>query len=203
MNRTRITLFATVLGGCTVDDNSNPFGAGTAPAPTTTIAMTTMATGDSSSDGTVGTDESETTASSLSASTSTTTGETTGIDPSGTAGDAASSDGGTDGGNGMQPNDGMYSHCLTPEECGFSPVLCITIQDAMMNPTDGFCSETGCLNAAMDCDPSPGGTATSICMPTTIDGMMAQACALDCSAGKICPVPMQCYNLTDVGMVCG
>lgn len=190
-----------LLCACTVDGNDNdPFGSGTVPGPTTTIAMTTTAaTGEESGSESGSTGGEETTGS---MTTSTTTGaESTGVDPVGTSGDAASSDDG--GPDGMQPQDGMYSHCLTAEECGNLPILCITIGADPDMPTDGFCSEIDCVNAAIDCLPSPGGTATPICMPSTVNNMAEQVCALDCSAGKVCPMPMMCYNLTDIGMVCG
>lgn len=197
MNRLQTAGLGLVFVACTVDGtDDDPFGAGTVPAPTTTVTTTidpTTSGGSSSSSG----DDTTTTT-----STSTTapgTGDT-GPDPAGSSGGGSTDDG---GGNGMQPEDGMYSPCLTAQECGMTPILCITILDAMMNPSDGFCSETGCANAAVDCAPSPGGTAVPRCMPVTVNQMAQQACALDCSGGKVCPAPMQCYDLDGVGMVCG
>jgi hypothetical protein len=186
-----------LAGACTVDGtDDDPFGAATVPSPTTTVTTTIgMATGEDST-GSTGTGETGNAESST-----TDVPASTGPDPVGTS--DGGSTGGGDGGNGMQPADGMYSPCLTADDCGFNPILCITIQDAMMNPTDGFCSETGCANPAVDCDPSPGGTATPRCMPVTVNGMALQACALDCSAGLVCPAPMQCYDLDGVGMICG
>lgn len=197
MNRLQTAGLGLVLVACTVDGtDDDPFGAGTVPAPTTTISTTIdPSTGEGSSSST-GTDDTSTT---TSGATTMPASESTGTDPVGTS-DGGSTDG---GGDGMQPQDGMYSPCLTAQECGMTPILCITVVDAMMNPTDGFCSETGCANPAIDCAPSPGGTATPRCMPVTVNAMALQACALDCSAGKVCPAPMQCYDLDGVGMVCG
>lgn len=197
MNRLQTAGLGLVLVACTVDGtDDDPFGAGTVPAPTTTVTTTidpSTSGGSSSSSG----DDTTTTT-----STSTTAPGTddTGPDPAGSSGGGSTDDG---GGNGMQPQDGMYSPCLTAQECGMTPILCITILDAMMNPSDGFCSETGCANPAVDCDPTPGGTAVPRCMPVTVNQMALQACALDCSGGKVCPAPMQCYDLDGVGMVCG
>jgi hypothetical protein len=178
-----------VIVACTVDGtNDDPFGAGTVPAPTTTITTTIDPSTSDGSSSTSGGDETTTT---TTAATTMPASDSSGPDPVGT------SDGG------MQPQDGMYSPCLTPQECGMTPILCITILDAMMNPSDGFCSETGCANPAVDCAASPGGTAIPRCMPVTVNQMALQACALDCSGGKVCPAPMQCYDLDGVGMVCG
>lgn len=103
---------------------------------------------------------------------------------------------------GTQPVDGLYSTCLVAEECDPIPALCITINDADGNPMDGFCSQTGCLNAAVDCVPTPGGTALPACMPITVNDVAESACALDCSGGATCPSPMTCYSL-EFGMICG
>lgn len=103
---------------------------------------------------------------------------------------------------GTQPADGLYSTCLVAEECDPIPALCITINDADDNPMDGFCSQTGCVNAAVDCVPTPGGTALPACMPITLNDVAESACALDCSAGATCPPPMTCYSL-EFGMICG
>lgn len=194
----------TLLVACTVDNNdSDPFGSGTAPYPTTTMTTTTVdpTTGESSGSST-GDSTGEDSESSGAVST-TMTSTTGGMDTLDTSGGGSSEDTNDPTGNGMQPMDGMYSPCLTAEECGFDPILCITIQDADMNDIDGFCSETGCGNPAVDCAASPGGTAVPRCMPTTVNGMAMQACALDCSNGMTCPPPMMCYNLGGVGEICG
>lgn len=197
-------LLVGMLGACTVDNGDNdPFGSGTLP-PTTTMAMTTTTAATSEDTGgeseSTGGQDDETTGS-LTTTTMTTGVDTTGVDSLDTSGGPVSTDDG--GPDGMQPQDGMYSHCLTAEECGNIPILCITIGADPDMPTDGFCSEIECVNAAVDCAPSPGGTATPFCMPANVNNMDEQACALDCSAGKVCPMPMMCYNLTDIGMVCG
>ncbi|RMH00482.1 MAG: hypothetical protein D6705_00265 [Deltaproteobacteria bacterium] len=63
--------------------------------------------------------------------------------------------------------------------------------------SDAFCTISNCSNPALDCDPSPGGTATPICVPNGASSF----CALDCSNGKTCPTGMTCYNVT-VAMIC-
>lgn len=187
-----VTACTTIDGG-----NDNPFASAgnpvTSSTPATEGGEATGATGDGSSG---------------SGSTSTgDPGSTGAVDSSsggpplttGVTADGTSSEGG--GGNGMQPADGMYSACEIPEDCGFVPELCITIGDAM-NPVGGFCSQTGCANPAVDCDPSPGGTAVPICVPVEVDGAADSACALQCMGGLTCPVPMQCVNVTGFGEIC-
>lgn len=203
LHRTRLArplVAAIAIAACTVDQgNSDPFGSGTAPV-TVTLSTTTIPDPETSSEGTTssgeGSPSDDTTTSGASDPTDATT---SGVDASDTTA-ATTDDGG--GGNGMQPADGMYSPCLTPEECGFVPILCITIGDADA-PTDGFCSEIACVTPAVDCAATPGGTAIPRCIPVTVNDMADQACALDCSAGKTCPVPMQCYDLDGIGEICG
>ena len=195
-------LCCAVLRGCTIEQDSNPFGAATVAASSTLGVSSSP--GDGGSDGSgSGSDTSGSTSVGATASGDTGSSGAAGSDD---AGSSSGSDGDSGdpsgGGNGMQPQDGMYSPCTTPQECGFTPILCITIQDMMGNPQDGFCSQTGCASPAVDCAVSPGGTATPTCVPVTIDGAAEQACALDCSGGKTCPPPMTCYDVTSLGMVC-
>ncbi len=112
-------------------------------------------------------------------------------------------DGGDDGGmGGMQPDDGMYAPCTIPRDCGFAPELCITLSDMDDMVLDGFCSETTCNNPAVDCDPSPGGTAPPACLDVSVDGMADTACVLDCTGGATCPTGMTCYSLGAMS-ICG
>jgi hypothetical protein len=106
------------------------------------------------------------------------------------------------GGNGMQPNSGMWMPCEMPEDCDYSPALCITIQDDMMMVLGGFCSDVGCQNPAADCAPSPNGIAVPVCVDVTVNMMADTACALQCTGGIACPVPMQCLNVEGFGEVC-
>jgi hypothetical protein len=191
------------LVACTVDnDNGDPFGSGTAPTttinPTTTVNPSTgESSGSTTGESSGGDDESST------GGVSTTMTDTTGMTSLDDTGLGSSEDTNDPTGNGMQPMDGMYAPCLTAQECGVVPALCITIQDADMNDIDGFCSEIECVNPAVDCDASPGGTAVPRCMPATVNDMAEQACALDCSNGLTCPPPMTCYDLNGVGEICG
>jgi hypothetical protein len=182
-----------LVAACTVSKDENPFATGNPTSVTVASSAGTMAdesgdtsgesggsTGDgSSSEGGATTSSSDT----GSATTTTLDGSSSGaVDP-------------TDG----QPADGMYSMCTVPEDCGNLPVFCVTDADA----TDGFCSETGCTNPAVDCDPAPGGTATPACVgPFDIDGNNEMGCALDCTGGLVCPAGMVCMNFTDLGMIC-
>ncbi len=145
-----------------------------------------------------------------------TSGDESGSTSTGSAGEESSSssssssgggdvadDGGDDGGmGGMQPADGMYSPCTIPRDCGFAPELCITLSDMDGMVLDGFCSETTCNNPAVDCDPSPGGTAPPACLDVNVDGMADTACVLDCTGGATCPTGMTCYNLGAIS-ICG
>lgn len=184
--------------GCTVAaDDGNPFGT----APPMTSAPPLEGSGDASTGGSAGSSGGGGDASSSGgapttgvADGSTGPGLTTGVSVGSTT------DGG--GGNGTQPLDGMYSECAVPADCGFAPTLCITINDAGGATIGGFCSETGCNNPAVDCDPSPNGAVTPVCVPVTVNMMADMACALQCSGGAACPPPMQCINVTGFGEVC-
>jgi len=132
------------------------------------------------------------------------TGDSTGGDTSSTSAttvdptlDGSSSGGPIDPTDG-QPADGMWSMCTVAMDCGNLPILCITNADM----TDGFCSTTGCTNAAVDCDPAPGGTAVPACVPITVNDVDEMACALNCAGGLLCPAGMVCMNFADLGMVC-
>lgn len=199
MGMRRFFVVSVLALGCTVDDNSNPFGA-TSVGTYTTVSTTTSVTDGSESSGSEESGAQESSSSGAAESSSGAAESSTG------AVDAGSSSGGDDttggGGMGTQPADGMYSSCSVAQDCGVIPTLCITIQDAMMMPLAGFCSETGCMNNGTNCDASPGGTATPMCMPVTVNDMAEQACALDCSGGKTCPPPMTCRPLDGGLMVC-
>lgn len=190
-----------LVAACTVNNNSNPFGSGSATSVGTTLTTTASddeGSSSGSSDDSLA-DEGEGTSSdggdTTSASETDATADT-GVDLP----DAATTDGGALPGDG-QPADGMWSQCTTAQECGPIPALCIYLVDEDMNPTDGFCSQTACANAVTDCDANPGGTAPPICVPMQIDGMADQVCALNCGAGT-CPTGMVCMNITDLGMIC-
>jgi hypothetical protein len=101
------------------------------------------------------------------------------------AGDTTSGDTGTAGGAGDQPTSGMYSHCLSVNDCdpGFG---CLTNDTA----TDGFCSILcSPVGDPSGCDPDPGGVLDPIC---TVAGGGESVCALDCSGGESCPAGMVC-----------
>jgi hypothetical protein len=94
-----------------------------------------------------------------------------------------------------QPTSGMYSACLDASMC-VGQTTCFTITEGV-DVVDGFCTTAPCSDPMLTCDPSPGGTATPICVDLLIGGMPTTGCALDCSSGKTCPAGMQCYNLAD------
>jgi hypothetical protein len=180
-----------MLLACTTVESENATTFGTAPSSADGSASQGVDTDDTSDSD--DTDEGD---------TASTSGTTTGAsDPSdddgttmpttqGSSGPPGDDDGVNDDGN--PPGTGMYSHCLAPEQCpGGAVNVCMTIGDNLA----GFCTNSMCTNPAVDCDPSPGGTAEPMCAPTTLNNQPAQVCALDCSAGKTCPVGMQCWNL--------
>jgi hypothetical protein len=98
-----------------------------------------------------------------------------------------------------QPASGMYSACLSPAMC-VGQTTCFTITEGM-DVVDGFCTSAPCTDAGIDCDASPGGSATPICFDMLVGGMETMGCALDCSSGKTCPAGMQCYTLA-TGEIC-
>lgn len=191
---------------CTVNnDNNEPFGAGSYPSTYTTTVpsspeMGSSESGDETSDGdgeTSTTDAAEDVDAQTSGAAEPTDASAS-TDTSAGLPDASTDDGGMVP-DGNQPGDGLWSQCTTAQECGPIPALCIYLVDENMNPTDGFCSKTGCANPAVDC-PSPGGTATPVCVAMDVDGP-EQVCALDCDVG-MCPVGMACVELTDLGKIC-
>lgn len=193
---------AILATGCTINnDNGDPFGAGT--YPTTQVPVPPSEDGAGSSESTGATGDGGSTGDDAAEDVDmSTTGATDPMDAS--TDTSAGQPGATtdDGGaipDGSQPADGLWSQCTTPQECGPIPALCIYLVDDGGNPTDGFCSETGCTNPAVDC-PNPGVTATPVCVPVDVDGP-EQACALNCAAGN-CPVGMACVELTDLGQIC-
>lgn len=196
------TLALVTLGAaCTiVSDDTDPFGSGTAPPATSAPPATD--TGDATETAGSGT---ATTGGGSSSGVLDSTGapdSSSGGMPLTTGVSAEDSTTGGGGGNGMQPGDGMWSACEVPEDCGFSPTLCITISDAGGMLLGGFCSETGCANPAVDCDPSPVPTVTPVCVPVNVNGMDDTACALQCTGGAACPVPMSCINVMGFGEIC-
>lgn len=188
---------AIAAGGtaCTVESpDDNPFG--------TTPPMTSMPPASDTGDGT------ETGGSSGVGETSTGgPASTSGVDSSSggpplTTGVSMGDSTTGGGGDGMQPLMGMWAACAVPEECSYSPALCITITDDMMMLLGGFCSDVGCQNPAADCEPSPNGVAVPSCVPVMVNGMADMACALQCAGPADCPAPMQCRSVTGLGQIC-
>lgn len=193
-NKSWLVGIVVVAAACTVENDDDPFGSATSVSAGSATNQTTAGTSsDSGSESGTGDTGSATT------STSTTTDGSTSAMTTMPASD--SSDGGsttTMGGDGGQPTMGMYSHCLSGNDCtGGGVNLCITDE----NMTDGFCTTTGCTNPAQDCPPSPGGTATPMCSPVTVNMMDEMACALDCSNMKTCPTGMVCMSFQQ-GTMC-
>lgn len=182
-----------VLGlgvGCVVQaDDTDPFATAAAPNPpaTPTSGGSSSGSGTGGSSGEPGSSGEgvDTTAAMTTAPMGSTS--TTGTDES------TSSDG---GGMGMQPAMGMYADC-TVAACSGLANVCLTITE---NDIDlgAFCTAQGCANPALDCDPSPGGTATPVCLDATVNGMPDSLCALSCAGGATCPAPMICAPLSQL-----
>jgi hypothetical protein len=205
MHARQLIVSAALALGCAVGEGSDPdeYGFGGASA----TAVMTASPSEDDDDG--GEDGSESSSSAAGESTSGEEGGGSSSESAGTFGPGDESSGGPgattvdpSGGdpNGGQPGAGMYSACLQPADCAGLDA-CMQIVDANMQPTDGFCTVLGCANAAVDCDPSPGGTATATCYAVQTQMGADAICALDCGGGKTCPAGMQCTNLTG-GQLC-
>lgn len=202
MKRSILTYLSMLAVGCAVgtSDEGATFGGG-GPGPVTkgdqpegtsdgTDGDSTTTDADGSSDGSFDTSDDGSNGVDTSGVTTLDTSTSTTSDPDADAGNDDDSDPTDDPPGGGQPDDGMYSACITADHC---PGLagCATIGDP---PTDGFCTDlcAGPNNPA-GCDPSPEGTATVTCM--VLSGF--DLCALDCSGGKTCPAPMVCTSVMD------
>jgi hypothetical protein len=197
----RIIVACSLVTACAtgVSEGEFSFGDGTpASGPADDPADGDTEATTSGTDGGTGDDESTGGASDYTSTTSTSTSTTGAVTTSGDDGPESTGAMPPDGGG--QPMSGMYSHCLDANACA-GVGACLQVLDANMNVTDGFCTPLGCQSPNLDCDPSPGGTATPACYPVTANGMPDAVCALDCSGGKTCPTGMICQNLTG-GQVC-
>lgn len=115
--------------------------------------------------------------------TASTSGPGTGSDESGSSGE-----------RGEQPEDGVYSHCMSAAECTGANT-CITV----MKTGDGFC--TNMCEVAGDCPAAPGETAAVVCIPVTTPNLSFSVCALNCSSGEQCPTGMTCSSVQE-SLVC-
>lgn len=130
-------------------------------------------------------------------------GDGTSSDPSTTDTDTGGSSGAASSSGEMpseQPEDGMYSACDSVVDC-IGLTACLTATDTGGQPIEAFCTAGSCDSPLAQCDPTPGGTAVPICLPTEIGGAMDTLCALDCSAGQECPDGMDCRTLA-AGSIC-
>ncbi|MEM7154774.1 MAG: hypothetical protein AAF799_18130 [Myxococcota bacterium] len=110
-------------------------------------------------------------------------------------GDVETSGGATGDPADEQPEDGMYSECLTNTDC-IGLTSCVLVGGA----STGFCTSAGCKAPASDCAANPGATATAA--PACVeDATGAQVCALACSMDATCPLGMECLALGEA-MVC-
>ncbi len=183
---------------CTVDGPDNEFGVPTSASAS--ASGTPTSGGDEGSDSGSGSgssgadaDGSGTTAAVDSGESGVATSMTPPDTTGGLPGDSSTGmgDAGTE-----QPQSGMYSPCTVPEDCQLPSNLCLTV-----NMMSGFCTNTACTDPVMQCDATPGGTATPICFPVDLDGMAQDSCALGCDGGLICPTGMTCVALAD-GSIC-
>lgn len=192
-------LVVLVACSCSVGDgseNASSFGSNTAPVTVSTTTPMSNSGSDTDDDDSSGSGEGD----ASSGSEAGTTGEGT---TSGSSGAPATTDGSTGmttavATGGEQPDDGMYSPCMMAAEC-VGLTYCATVMDAMGGMA-GYCTAL-CADPTSDCNPTPGGTAVPICFPFGEGGTEPNLCALDCSAGQVCPAPMICYPL-ETGSIC-
>lgn len=190
---------ATTTGGATFGGSAQTTMSTTAtPATTNTPDPSTTASGSTGANPT--TDEPTTEADDDSGSN--TDALTSGPDTEGSDTDALTTgdDSATTGVPSQQPDDGMYSDCLSSVEC-IGLTTCLTILDGNGQATDGFCTSGGCNSPLAQCDPTPGGNSMPVCFPIEQNGIPDTVCALDCSAGQACPAGMQCQALSS-GSIC-
>jgi hypothetical protein len=121
-----------------------------------------------------------------------------GVDPVDTSGADDDGDGGGDG-VGEQPEDGMYSACLTAGDC-VGNNTCVTILDQDGMPSVGFCSDNSCEMPSVDCLPTPAGDTEPFCMNLTLNDNPDTVCALDCSGDRPCPGQMDCWDLNGISI---
>lgn len=100
----------------------------------------------------------------------------------------------TGGQQGGQPDSGMWSHCtMQNNTCNGAANICVHTDD------DGYCTDDGCVNPNVDCDPVPVDSNAPPMCAEAIDANMNPVffCAIDCSGGQTCPAGMVCTpNLT-------
>jgi hypothetical protein len=85
---------------------------------------------------------------------------------------------------GSQPDDGLWSSCVSYEECPAGPEW---------DCEDNFCSYD--CNTTADCGPSPGGSAFSECRPFSAEEPeQGGRCYLSCENGESCPTGMLCWG---------
>lgn len=179
-----LTVLALLLSmGCTAEgeDVATGFGDPTA-SPMTTPMIPSDGTEGTGGTGDTGDSADTTSASTSPASTSdgTTTGASETADPS-----AGSTTGPVE-----QPDSGMYSACESAADCvGLN--ACVIPDGGSV----GYCTRTPCTDPGVDCDPSPGGTASPTCVDAPVGAGTSAVCALGCDAGETCPSPMQCQSV--------
>jgi len=182
---------AATVGGCASGgETTGTPGITFGDSASMTAAMTATATA-TADDGGTDDDDSDGATGGASSESGGTMGGSDSADDDGTSAGTAGVDDGA--GTAGQPDNGMYSDCLSTAEC-VGVNTCITIFDDMGAPFDGFCTRDNCVDPAVDCDPSPGGTSTVVCSTVQIMGEPASVCALNCTGELVCPDGMTCYE---------
>ncbi|MEX1366563.1 MAG: hypothetical protein AB1Z98_25790, partial [Nannocystaceae bacterium] len=75
-----------------------------------------------------------------------------------------------------------------PDICGFDGIC---LNDDVMMPTIGVCTEE-CPGGVGDCSPAPPGGASPVAC-ADLTGDMMDECFLNCSGGAACPPGMTCF----------
>jgi hypothetical protein len=96
----------------------------------------------------------------------------------------------------------MWAHCLADffDNCTSDAAICVNIETPELGQ-DGFCTDEGCVDPAVDCDPvPPDSDAVSICaVAQDAEANPSSLCAIDCSGGGTCPQGMVCVENLSFG----
>lgn len=190
---------ALLAPGCASGDDpaTSATSFGTATPTATATATATTGTPSGSTSGEAASSEASTDPDPTAEDTTATTGDgTTGAAATGSTTESPTTDSGEPD---QQPDDGMYSACVSVVDC-IGLTTCLTATDTSGSPIEPFCTAGSCNSPLAQCDPTPGGTAVPICLPVDLGGTMDTVCALDCSVGE-CPAGMQCRVLAE-GSIC-
>lgn len=100
---------------------------------------------------------------------------------------------------GFQPEQGIYSPCTDPSDCGGDPCVGAEMIDIPSDADEGgVCSRWAeGLDPTLECGPYPDGYATArLAFGRGDEGN--PFCVLECAGGLKCPVGMLCVHVSSV-----